>query len=372
METIICKGGLDKTNPPLCKKRTVIVLPVNTSCNLDCTYCYHGDEKEKLTVISLKILLRIYEEISRYAENVTFLWHGGEPLLVGTSFFRQAIELQSSVKFSGKIHNNIQSNGTLINKEWANLIVDKNITFGVSIDGPKELHGKNRKNFDGSNSFDMVMMGIKTLRERGLIKIGSIALVTKDNVDYPDNVYHTLRTCGVTSSVLHFCSETQDGMSSLIPDIDKAIKFYQRIFDLWIEDDDPSFRIRNFINVLRVLCGGRPLECASLYKGCCQFITIDNRGDIYFCHRLVRNPEFKMGNIMEKSLAEIIATSEKFYTEASDILEECFVCKWFSACGGGCAQERLLSAGMFKAKHPECELKKALFTHIEQKVGKYM
>lgn len=250
--------------------------------------------------------------------------------------------------------------------------MEKNIIFGVSIDGPKEIHDKNRKNFDGSGSFERIISGIRLLREKGLTRIGSIVLVTKDNVDYPDDVYNTLRTCGVTSSVLHFCSETEEGISSLIPDIDKAIRFFQRVFDLWIRDDDPSFRIRNFINVLRVLYEGIPLECASLYGGCRQFITINNRGDIYFCHRLVRNREFKMGNIMEKSLVEIITASEKFYTEASDIPEECFSCKWFSACGGGCAQERLLSAGKFKAKHPECELKEALFSHIEKKLKKYM
>ena len=371
MESIIRKGGLVKTNPP-CRKRTVIILPVGTNCNLNCTYCYHGDKREKIKVISPEILTRTYEEISKYAENVTFLWHGGEPLLAGVNFFRQALELQNQIRFFGEVRNIIQSNGTLINEEWANFILEKNVMFGVSIDGPKEIHDKNRKNFEGNGSFERIIAGIKMLREIGLNRIGSIVLVTKDNVDYPDDVYNILRTCGVTSSVLHFCSETEDGISSLIPDFDKAVRFFKRLFDLWIEDDDPSFRIRNFTNVLRVLCGGRPVECASLYKGCRQFITVDNQGDVYFCHRLVRNREFKMGNLMEKSLSEIIAASEKFYTEASDIPKECFLCKWFPACGGGCAQERLVASGRFNSRHPECELKKTLFSYIEQRVKNYI
>lgn len=372
METIIQEGGLDKANPP-CRKRTVIILPVNSSCNLNCAYCYHGEKREEIKIIPFEVLIRIYEEISKYAENVTFLWHGGEPLLAGINFFKEAVDIQkSSVEFCGKIHNNIQSNGTLLNKEWADLFIKKKITFGVSIDGPREIHDRNRKNLDGSGTFDKILAGIKLLRESGINRVGSIALVTKDNVDFPDEVYRVLRICGVTSSVLHFCSETEDGVSSLIPDLAKAVKFFQRIFDLWFRDDDPSFRIRNFVNVLRVLYGGRPLECASLYDGCRQFITVNNRGDIYFCHRLVRNNEFRMGNIMKSSLLEIIAASEKFYTEASDIPQECFSCKWFLACGGGCAQERLMANEKFKSKHPECELKKALFSHIEKKVKKYL
>ncbi len=370
MKTIIQKGGLAEVSPP-CIKRTIIVLPVNTSCNLDCTYCYHG-KKKKVKVISPEVLIRVYDEISKYAENVTFLWHGGEPLLAKVSFFRRAVDLQSSIGFYGKVHNNIQSNGTLLNKEWVDLFAKKKVTFGVSIDGPKKIHDKNRKNFDGSGSFDKILAGIKLLRENGINRVGSITLVTKDNVDFPDEVYRALRTCGVTSAVFHFCSETEDGVSSLIPDLAKAARFFQRVFDLWLKDDDPSFRIRNFVNVLRVLYGGRPLECASLYDGCRQFITVNNRGDIYFCHRLVRNNEFKMGNIMEKSLTEIIVASEKFYTEASDIPQECFSCKWFPTCGGGCAQERLMANGRFKSKHPECELKKALFSHIEKKVKRYL
>lgn len=368
METIISGGGLEQSNPSLCKRRTVVVLPVNTSCNLDCTYCYHEEQKKKIRIIPFEILARMYNEISKYAENVTFLWHGGEPLLAGVDFFKQAIELQKTTKFVGRVTNNIQSNGTLINEEFSDFIVKSNVIFGVSIDGPKEIHDKNRKSFDGSGSFDRVMAGIKMLRDKGMNRIGSIALVTKDNVDYPDDVYNFLRTCGVTSSVFHFCSETEGGTSSLIPNLDKAIKFFQRVFDLWFLDDDSSFAIRNFVNVIRVLCGGIPIECASLHEGCRQLITINNLGDIYLCHRLVRNHEFKMGNIMEKSLSEIIAESEKLYIEASNIPEECFSCKWFSTCGGGCAQERLITNGRFNSKHPECELKKALFSHIEQKV----
>lgn len=58
------------------------------------------------------------------SRNVTFIWHGGEPLLVDMDFYEEAICLQTQhqKKDTQKIVNNIQTNATLLNQEWINFL----------------------------------------------------------------------------------------------------------------------------------------------------------------------------------------------------------------------------------------------------------
>jgi len=355
----------------LCKKRTIIIQPVGIRCNLACKYCYHGKrEISTKTVISEEVLQQIYRQSAEIAENVTFLWHGGEPLLAGIDFFERALDLQRSVRFIGRVRNTIQTNGTLIDEEWTKLFVRRQMGVSISIDGPKELHDINRVDFAGCGSFDRVIQAIRFLHSGGKTHIGSVVLVTKTNVAYPDEVYRALKNSGLSSCAFHFCSETNDGISHLIPTIEEGIRFFRRVFDLWMRDDDPSFRVRNFLNVLRVLYGGQPLDCASLYGSCHRFVGINNLGDVYFCHRLATRSEFRLGNILEKPLAQILSDAKPLYAEANNIPNECFSCEWFPACGGGCPYERLMAGGSFNTRHPECELKVNLFSYIKKYVGK--
>ncbi|WP_262302982.1 hypothetical protein [Neobacillus niacini] len=59
---------------------------------------------------------------------VPFAWQGGEPLLAGIDFFKKVVHFQAKYAPNHTIIGNaIQTNGTLIDQEWANSL--KNIIF---------------------------------------------------------------------------------------------------------------------------------------------------------------------------------------------------------------------------------------------------
>ena len=72
---------------------------------------------------------------------INFSWHGGEPTLSGIEYFRLIVSLQKKHRPPGKqITNGIQTNGTLLNKEWCRFLAAEHFTVGLSLDGPEEFH----------------------------------------------------------------------------------------------------------------------------------------------------------------------------------------------------------------------------------------
>ncbi|MGV3509090.1 MAG: radical SAM protein, partial [Sphingobacteriaceae bacterium] len=79
----------------------LLAKPTGPVCNLDCTYCYYL-EKEKMypgnrnfimNAETLETFTRKYIH-EQPGKEVTFVWQGGEPTLLGIDFFKKALTLQ--------------------------------------------------------------------------------------------------------------------------------------------------------------------------------------------------------------------------------------------------------------------------------------
>lgn len=352
------------------QKITVMILPVGSSCNLSCSYCYHGNrpiKDAKVKVMHPSILGKIIDDSRGLATDVDFLWHGGEPLLAGLDLYQKALDFQKVAVFKGNIRNILQTNATLIDDDWVKFFVQNDFLISISLDGPKCLHDKNRYNHNKQGTFKLVSSGIKKVVDAGKT-IGVIAVITKTNVNYPDEVYGALKATGAKTCAFHFCSGDDSDNFTFVPSGKEGISFFRRVFDLWLKDDNPNFLIRNFRNVLRVMYGGRALDCASNHDHCRRFLAITVNGDVYPCHRFVNRDEFRLGNISDQTLVSIYEKANKVYDAMADIPKKCFRCNWFKVCGGGCAFERFTAGGEFPSEHPECELKQQLFSYIEERV----
>ncbi|MBU1557743.1 radical SAM protein, partial [Patescibacteria group bacterium] len=146
-----------------------IIKVVSSSCNLRCIYCYYnGKHSKKLQIMDTETLTNLIEKMLSFGERETvgFCWHGGEPLLAGIDYYEKIVSLQNKLNTEGKkIRNSIQTNGTLINKNWADFFVKNNFSVGISLDGPKNIQNANRPSASGNESFNLVMMGLKLIQE---------------------------------------------------------------------------------------------------------------------------------------------------------------------------------------------------------------
>jgi len=349
------------------KKMNVMVLPVGTSCNLACRYCYHfGKVGEKIAVMSEEVLSRVINGATEIADDVDFLWHGGEPLLAGRDFYAKALLLQKNINFRGQIKNIIQTNATLMDDTWADFLTQNNFGVGISLDGPESMNDQCRITKDGKGTFRKVVEGIKKIQARRR-NVGCITLATKYNVCNPEEVWKNARELKIPNLALHFCSSTRWGNSDEItPSPQETLEFCKKLFDLWVKEDDPSFRIRNFVNVIRADNGAKPLDCAHQSSACRFFVAIDRQGNVFPCHRFANDINQSIGNVCERSLADVIDSSQKTYSQMMALPRDCKRCKSLKACGNGCAYERLMANGAFRTKSPHCEVNRKLISHIQK------
>jgi uncharacterized protein len=81
---------------------------------------------------------------------VEFVWHGGEPTLLGLDFFRKVVELQQPFRGAKELKNALQTNGMRLTDEWCAFFKAHNFFIGLSLDGPQEIHDRYRR-ADGGN-----------------------------------------------------------------------------------------------------------------------------------------------------------------------------------------------------------------------------
>src|SRR5512139_1475182 len=177
--------------------------PTGAICNLDCAYCFFLDKqvfypgsKFRMSDDVLAQYIRQLIE-SHQADSVNIAWQGGEPTLMGLDFYRRVMALAEQYRRPGmRFLHTLQTNGTLLDDEWAAFFKEHNFLVGISIDGPREMHDVYRQDKGVAPTFDKVMRGLSFLKKHG-VEWNALVTLNHANVDHPLEVYRFLRDeCG--------------------------------------------------------------------------------------------------------------------------------------------------------------------------------
>ena len=202
--------------PPGAKHRFhAMVKPVGSMCNLDCTYCYYLHKEElleqprqpRMSDEMLERHIRQYIE-AQTGDEVVFSWQGGEPTILGLEFFRKVVELQARHRKPGqRIENDLQTNGTLLDEQWASFLKQHHFLVGLSCDGPQRLHDLYRYTKGGTPTHDKVVAAARLLRKHG-VPFNALCVVNRENAKFPLDVYRFLtRELGAKRVQLIACVE---------------------------------------------------------------------------------------------------------------------------------------------------------------------
>jgi len=344
-----------------------IIKTVGVACNLKCRYCWFNpldqSKVERMPPALLEKLVRDYAEADDCG-SYQFIWHGGEPLMAGIDFFRTALAFQGRYMGGAKVKNVIQTNGTMLTPKWVKFFLDAGFKVGVSLDGPREFHDAFRVTPRGAGSHDRIMKNLVSARELGL-KFSVIATVNKANVGAPDDLFDFFVANGINSFGFNMVFETDsDGipMPFSISTEDYA-EFQCRIFDRWLERDDPKLRIRHIDSIVGGMLGVPVRSC--IYAGTCQrFLNINSDGDVYPCERLTKAE--RLGNLHESSLGEIVRAKpyHAHCAMTNDLPSDCKSCRFLNVCRNGCTHHRIDGKLYF------CEGRKRVFCHIESALSR--
>jgi uncharacterized protein len=332
-------------------------IQVTMDCDLNCVYCYEKHTNLRMDHATVEAILRRTAEHNRFAAPeapVQVYWHGGEPLLAGAGFFKSVVALQSKMD-GARFDNRLQTNGTLMTDELAGFFRDHHFSVGFSLDGPQDLHDRNRRFLHSrKGSFAATMKGLECyLKQNPASRPAVIAVVTKQSVDRVDDIYQFFNALGARvqldiydvriEDVLKVGAH-EDGGETLSPTSDAVGWFLMRLFDLWFNDPKPNADFAELRHEVKMALRPERKFGDPYHKKRCDFrrLIFSPNGDAFNCDQYINDAGTALGNIHNDSMADIVTNKMLLWEEIKRRLRKsgeamgCGRCEWGRQCGGGC------------------------------------
>jgi uncharacterized protein len=303
----------------------------------------------------------------------SFSWQGGEPLLTGIDFFRRVVAYQQQFGQSGHLVTNVvQSNGTLINDDWASLFAQYHFLLGISLDGPQQLHDHYRVTASGEGTYDLVQKGIEYLRSHH-VEFNILSVVNRVTAEHPRDIWHYMHEQGFGFLQFIPCVE-RDPLTGRLSEFSVLPQqfgdFMCEIFDLWYHGGQPQTSVRLFDNLLLAFAGHGPQVC-QFQRECGDYIVVEYNGDVYPCDFYVED-QWYLGNLHEQSLAEIASTPFKAFKARKRCGDPaCESCRWLPICNHGCPMMRDHNPQrnpLGERSHYLCSAYQQIFNHAEDRL----
>lgn len=357
----------------------LLVVQPTPFCNIDCRYCYLPDRTNK-AVVAEETLINLFGQVfaSGWAgDGLSVVWHAGEPMVLPVSFYRRAFALIDELKPAGVgLTHSFQTNGTLLDDEWAEFIAEARINVGISIDGPQRLHDLNRVTRAGRGTFDKTIAGLRRMKQREL-PFHVISVLTAESLAAPREMFDFYLSEGIEHVCFNVEESEGDHRSESFSQTGIEDAYYSFLSEFWRLSTAHPGKIR-FIreidsaqhNVLR------PNEASFFNQLATPFAvtSMDCTGNIAtFSPELLglKNAaydDFILGNVNRDRLTEMV-DSPLLARMRGDIdagIALCReTCEYFSVCGGGEPVNKLFENGGFATSETTyCRMTKMRITDL--------
>jgi uncharacterized protein len=295
------------------------------------------------------VMLAMTEKVLRDPshDSVEFIWHGGEPTLLGRAFFEKAIHAQARLRRPGQaISNLLQTNATRLNAEWARFLRDNRFSVSISLDGPALIHDRQRRHVSGRGSYADVRAGIDVLR-RHEIPFSVLMVVDHDTLALgPNFVFdffldQDIKSYGLLAAKPINVPSGRTGSVEHYVTTQQMETFLCRLFERWIAHGDTAIQIREFGALLRR--SGREASTCVLAGHCFgAYFLIEPDGEAAHCELFVGDNAYSFGNVVSHSFADFrsapaMQALRKSRNEELDAMKQC---PNFAICSGWCPHER--------------------------------
>ncbi|MEW2618938.1 cyclophane-forming radical SAM peptide maturase AmcB [Streptomyces sp. NPDC048106] len=338
--------------------QTVVVQPT-TWCNLDCRYCYLPFRKRKHQMrpdVAAALATSVAGLTADDSPPIGIVWHGGEPLSIGTHTFAALLAPFEDLRRAGRVHHYVQTNATLITDTWCELLTAYDIRVGVSIDGLARMNS-DRLDLHGKPAFDRILRGIRCLREHG-IPFSAISVVTAESITRPEELLQFLAELGCRSAGVNI--EEIEGVNTgrAAPTPEQAEEFWRRTLT-WSRSHGGRLRVRELERLAEYLHLIRTGQRTAWDERRLDPIpTVSVTGDV-----VLLSPEFadttdsgyddfRVGNVLQMSLSEIMSAAHRvrYVRDFLSGLDRCQAeCAFFDFCRGAQAANRYFENGSLRS-----------------------
>jgi len=238
--------------------------------------------------------------------------------------------------------------------------------IGISLDGPKEIHDRYRRDRNGKGTFDQVMRGLRLLQKHK-VEYNVLASVARETANQPLDVYGFFREVGIefiqfspiVERLPDECS-AQHGLRLAGPPVLDRVEqqtsvtpwtaipeeygdFLIAIYEEWVRHNVGKIFVMNFEWALNAWIGNPSPVCIHA-KTCGRSVVLEHNGDVFACDHCVY-PHYRLGNIMNTRIDAMVAKSLKSgfgVIKESALTSKCKECDVLAACQGGCPKHRFV------------------------------
>lgn len=341
-----------------------LCLNVAHDCNLRCSYCFasegdFGCGRELMPLETAKKSVDFLIEHSGKIKNLEMDFFGGEPLM-NWNVVKETVKYARSLEkeYNKNFRFTLTTNGILLDDEKIDFINEEIYDVVLSLDGRKEINDKYRITKTKKGSYDIVLPKFqKLISRRGNKSYYVRGTYTKDNLDFTKDVMHLYGLGFKNISMEPVLCDKNFASSVNKEDINRVLAEYENLCRELIKMKKSGKEI-NFFNFNIDLDKG-PCVLKRL-KGCgCgnDYVAITPNGDIFSCHQLVGENEFKMGNVNSGTFDDNI--KKRFLNTSIYHKEKCRNCWVKFYCSGGCAAKNYQHCGNIMIPFDvNCEMQK--------------
>ncbi len=339
----------------------LLVLQPTPFCNIDCRYCYlpHRTSKQVVGEATLTNLFSQLFASGWVRDELSVVWHAGEPMVLPIDFYRRAFRLIEELRLLPiALTHSFQTNGTLIDDAWCAFFAEHGVRVGVSVDGPQRLHDINRLTRNGRGTFDRTIAGIRRLRQHG-VPFHVISVLSAESLAVPREMFDFYVSEGIDRVCFNVEESEGDHVSRSFGKAGIEDAYYRFLREFWrLAAASPgkfSF-IREIDEATRLVL--RPKEAVFFNQLVEPFAitSMDWAGNIAtFSPELLglKNSgydDFILGNINRDRLTDLAQgpVLRKMLADIGAGVELCRQhCEYFSICGGGEPVNKLAENGTF-------------------------
>lgn len=321
--------------------------------------------------MSIETIKEVVEWLKNFrGDSVTFTFHGGEPLLAGADFYREALPLLVEGLTPRQIAFAIQTNLWKLTPEIAEIFAKYNIPIGSSLDGPQELNDLQR----GKGYYEKTMRGYEIAKAHGL-NVRFITTFTSHSIKFKEDIFNFYLEKGLILK-LHPClpSLKDDNPDKWALDPKEYGELLIYLLDKYLENMG-RIEVMNIDNMCKGVFTGRGTVCT--FVDCMgDTFAVGPDGGIYPCYRFVGLPEYVMGNVYDHPTMADLAQSDAWklmhqYKKYVDTV--CGKCAHIKYCRGGCPYNAIVPTdGEIKGVDPHCVAYKMIFDEITSRVNEEM
>lgn len=347
-----------------------IILKPTKFCNAECTYC--SAPYEDATRWSLDTFKSLVDNVAPYlAPGCDFIWHGGEPMLMGPEFYRKAYGYMLEKKL--KVNFSIQTNILLYtSSKWKAVFSE---IMGGRISTSYDYKGDQRLLKGDAGKYDAAFW--KAMNAMKADGFDPLVIGTYEDSDVPaaKEWFDQVSALGVDGFPLRFNYKYPAGRAKGQGELmspENYLDLLKHTYDGWVALENPEYEVVPVSQMLRKVIGMNEGQCPWTDSCGGHFMGIEPNGDVYNCSEYADLDDIRnsFGNIFSQPMSDIVMSKamKRAKRRSVSLPSDCLTCDQFHACRGGCMREAdLYGNGQF-GKAYYCHTWYGIFKHIKESV----